>query len=224
MLLLCVWPIWLMKQLISTDLHSSRKDMAKISIYSLAFNSLEIFQRLCFLEGRGSSFSVFWGLFSLLLLRFQFAPPCSKSIFRLRLPELVTFLCIPPPSSFQVCFLVPQIRQDKGEGMNESSSSCSCYNSFLRRAMSTMWFLEGFINKFWSHTGSMFLPSRHICILININGSCKHWTENRPCSGKRHEDLVTHLGIVLCPRLGSWYFSYVVLVYPLYLVSFFLSF
>lgn len=67
----------------------------------------------------------------------------------------------------------------------------------------------------------MFLPSRHICILINVNGSCKHWTENRPCSGKRHEDLVTHLGIALCPRLGSWYFSCVVLVYPVYLVSLF---
>lgn len=122
---------------------------------------------------------------------------------------------------FWVCFLVPQIREGKGEGRNGSSGSNSCYNSFLRRTMNTMWFLEGFINKFWSHRGSMFLPSRHICILINVNGSCKHWTENRPRSGKRHEDLVTDLGIALCPGLGSWYFSSAVLVYPVYLTSFF---
>lgn len=166
--------------------------MAKILVCSLVFYSLEIFKAFAFWGvGGGNNFSVLWGLFLSAFAEISICPSLQRIGFWIAAPRAGLLPCTTSfsPSSFRVCFLIPQISKGKGKGGNECSSSCNCYNSFLCRAMNTMWFLEGFINKFWSHRGNMFLPSRHICILINVNGSCKHWTEKRPGTGKRHEAL-----------------------------------
>lgn len=162
-------------------------------VCSLVFHSLETFEGFAFWGvGGESSFSVLWDLVFSAFAEISVWPSLQQVSFQIEASRAGLLPCITSfsPPSFQVCFLIPQISKGKRKGGNEHSSSYSYYNSFLCRAMNTMWFLEGFINKFWSHRGNMFLPSRHICILINVNGSCKHWTENRPGSGKRHETLL----------------------------------
>lgn len=167
--------------------------MAKIFVCSLVFNNLDTFKGFAFWAvGGRSSFSVLWDLVFSAFAKISVCPSLQQVNFQLAASRAGLLPCFTSfsASSFQVCFLIPQISKGKGKGGNEYSSSYSCYNSFLCRAMNTMWFLEGFISKFWSHRGNMFLPSRHICIVINVNGSCKHWTENRAGSGRRHGTLL----------------------------------
>lgn len=141
----------------------------------------------------GVIFQRFGLWFSLLLLRFQFAPPCSKSVFKMQLLELVYFPA-PPPSALHlsrsVSLSLRKARERGKEGMNIAVLRAVII-AFCAEQWTQCDFLEGFINKFWSHRGNMFLPSRHICILINVNGSCKHWTENRPGSVKDTKLLPT---------------------------------
>lgn len=44
--------------------------------------------------------------------------------------------------------------------------------------------------------------------------------EQKIDQAKKTRSSVTHWGITQCPGLGSWYFSCVLLVYPVYLVAF----
>lgn len=115
--------------------------MTKILVCSLVFDSLEIFKAFAFWGvGGGNSFSVLWGLVCSAFAQISVCPSLQRVGFQIAAPRAGLLPCATSfsPSSFQVCFLVPQISKGKGKGGDECSSSYSCYNSFLCRAMNTM--------------------------------------------------------------------------------------
>lgn len=110
-------------------------------VCSLVFNSLETFKGFAFWGvGGKSSFSLLWDLVFSAFAKISVCPSLQQvsfhiAAFRAGLLPCITFFS---PSSFQVRFFIPQISKGKGKGGNEHSSSYSCYNSFLCRAMNTM--------------------------------------------------------------------------------------